>query len=480
MKKSFFKIIIFVFVSVLIVSCSEKRIELDFSVIDSTFSIGDIEYPADYCKMQVLENPNDKNSKIIDLPVIRIRTNSISPGAPIFMLNDGPGLSNFKQAMPTWLAENHDIVIVGFRGVDGFVSLDFPELNRTTQNANFLSDSNIELAGEALKKGIKNLSDSLGIDVNNYNVVNMANDIEAARLAFAYPKINFFASGFGSRIAQVYGEISPNSVFRVLLERPKSYGTLLLKSQDIENILEFYNDAALIINNGKGFSQNIINGLSVLPPQHEKHTFDKDRIIYSAYVLMESNQGPAAINEAFLSAQRGDYDGLKYLEELYTTNYPSFNLGDYAIKCATSEYEAGKDYNKEFGADSKFAFGSPLAKFIYGAIQKSGIKFSIPDSTLNNPKESSGECLMVMPNLDITAPYDKAEFGLKNAYINAVSILLSDYNSRNLHSHRVKEYTELISNYLYVGDYKTYVPEYLEINLKPQKTFKQLYLERIQ
>ncbi len=480
MKISLLNILLVVFIGVIFASCSDKRVELDFSVVDSTFTIGDIDYPADYCKMQVLENPKDMNSKIIDLPVIRIRTNSTDPGSPIFMLNDGPGLSNFKQIMPTWLAENHDIIIVGYRGVDGFINLDIPELNRTTQNTNFLSESNIELAGKALAKGIKKLTDSLAIDVNNYSLVNMANDIEAARTAFAYPKISFFASGFGCRIAQIYGAIAPNSVFRVLLERPKAYGSLLLNSKDIENILEFYDDAAMPINGGKSFNNNIIAGLSAIPESHENHTFDKDKIIYVAYSLMESNQGPAAINEAFLSAQRGDYDGLKYLEELYTTNYPSFNLGDYAIKCANSEYESGLDINKEFGANDKYAFGSPLTKFIYGTIQKSGLKFAAPDSLLNNPKRSSGECLMILPNLDVTAPYEKAEFDLSKSYIKPNSILLSDYNSRNLRSNRVKEYSELISAYLYIGDYKSYIPEYLAINLKPDKTFKQLYLERIQ
>lgn len=480
MKK--FAIIIFVLIvfGSLFNSCTSGKKSLDFVVIDSTYNVGGVDYPADFCKMQVFEDPSNVDSKIIELPVIRIRTSSNDPGAPVFMLGDGPGLSNFTQIIPTWLIENHDVIIVGYRGVDGSINLDLPEYNRTTQNSNFLSESNINLAAKALSKGLKMLSDSLEIDINQYNIVNMAHDLDAARNALVYKKINFYAIGFGARIAQAYGSIAPDNIFRVFMERPKAYGTLGLHPKDIEQTLEFYDEAATNINGGITFSKNIIKGLEALPESHEGHNFDKDRIIYSVFNLMESNQGPAAINEAFLAAQKGDYEGIKYLDEYFSTNSPIYNFADYAVKSATSEFDKEQDYIKIFDRDNNFAIGSPLSRFIFGSLQKSGLEFALPDSVHNNPTKSAGECLMCMANLSISAPYEKAEFELSKSYAAPVSIILSDYNAMNLRTHRIKEYSDLIASFIYIGEYKSFVPDYKAINLIPEKTFKQLYIERIQ
>ncbi|MBX3044235.1 MAG: hypothetical protein KIT33_03835 [Candidatus Kapabacteria bacterium] len=480
MVKTIFFIILVAIVTLISFSCSKGPVKLEFAVIDSVYSVSGIEYSADYCKMQVLENPLDVKSKVIDIPVIRIRTKSNDPGAPVFLLNDGPGLSNFNQVMPTWLANNHDVVIVGYRGVDGSINLNLPELNQITQNPNFLSEANLELAGKALSRGFKKLQDSLEIDVNNYNILNMAYDVESARAAFQYPKINLYAAGFGARIAQIYAKLAPNYLFRILFERPKTYGCMDISPEEIESVLDFYEHPSAIINNGKSFSKTIIDGLSALPNEHNGQIFDKDRILYTAYVYMDALKGPAAVHEAFMSAGNGDYDGLAYLEEMYTVHYPQFNIGDYIIKSVTSEFDSNKDYIKDYSYSSISAFGSPISKLVYGTYQKSDFKARLLDTLLVNPKNLGGEILIVSINLDFDTPYEFAEFTLKEAFLEAQYINLMDYNLKALHSFRIAEYSELIERFIYVGSTKKFKPEPLEINLKPEKTFKQLALERIQ
>ena len=171
------KLLMFLILALFAASCSKSPVKLEFSVLDSVYNVAGVDYDADYCKMQILENPLDKGSKVIDIPVIRIRTGSKQPGAPVFILNDGPGYSNFVKIMPTWLVENHDVIIIGYRGVDGAVNLNLPELNHITQNSNFLSDANLNLAAKAFEKGFNKLADSFDIDLNQYNIVNMAYDL---------------------------------------------------------------------------------------------------------------------------------------------------------------------------------------------------------------------------------------------------------------------------------------------------------------
>ena len=85
-------------------------------------------YAADCGTLVVPENRAEPGSRLIALPVTRIRALSAHPGAPVFRLEGGPGRTNMHFSKASRLAENHDVVLVGYRGVDGSVRLDCPEV----------------------------------------------------------------------------------------------------------------------------------------------------------------------------------------------------------------------------------------------------------------------------------------------------------------------------------------------------------------
>src|SRR6266540_6835701 len=53
-------------------------------------------YAADCGTLVVPENRHDPKSRLIALPVTRIRAHSAHPAAPIFRLQGGPGIGNMK------------------------------------------------------------------------------------------------------------------------------------------------------------------------------------------------------------------------------------------------------------------------------------------------------------------------------------------------------------------------------------------------
>ncbi len=73
--------------------------------------------------LTVPENWKDANSRLIALPVVKIPSQSATPTEPIFYLRGGPGFSNLAWNPPVWILENHDVIMVGYRGVDGSVVL---------------------------------------------------------------------------------------------------------------------------------------------------------------------------------------------------------------------------------------------------------------------------------------------------------------------------------------------------------------------
>ena len=91
--------------------------------------------PADCGTLVVPENRANSKSRLIALPVTRVRSRSSHPLAPIFYLNGGPGITNMTFPQASRLAAQHDVVMVGYRGVDGSSVLNCPEVTAALENS---------------------------------------------------------------------------------------------------------------------------------------------------------------------------------------------------------------------------------------------------------------------------------------------------------------------------------------------------------
>ncbi len=89
---------------------------------------GDI--PAERGTLIAPENRSDPERRLIALPVIRYPASGQQPAEPIFYLAGGPGRSNLGFKPPPDLLADHDVVLVGYRGVDGSIKLDCPHVKK--------------------------------------------------------------------------------------------------------------------------------------------------------------------------------------------------------------------------------------------------------------------------------------------------------------------------------------------------------------
>ncbi len=144
-----------------------------------TIEVGGHQYASEQGSIVVHENPLDTSSRRIMLPVLRILSPNKNAQEPIFWLNGGPGLSNMKYRPFTPLLENHDIVLVGYRGVDGSVVLNSDEIQRALEGADgdLLSDESLRSLSEALRS----FSDRLKaehVDLAHYTMVDVISDLD--------------------------------------------------------------------------------------------------------------------------------------------------------------------------------------------------------------------------------------------------------------------------------------------------------------
>jgi len=154
------------------------------------------QFSADIGTIAVPENRGDSNTRMIELPIIRIRSTGDRPAEPIFWLAGGPGQSNMSTFNYDYFISRHDHVMVGYRGVDGPVSLDCPEISNVLKKVkDVLTNGAIEKVADAYRACAGRLNRE-GIDINGYTPLDVVEDIEAVREALGYEKINILAERF--------------------------------------------------------------------------------------------------------------------------------------------------------------------------------------------------------------------------------------------------------------------------------------------
>ena len=98
------------------------------------------------------------------------------------------------------LAAQHDVVMVGYRGVDGSSVLNCPEVTAALENsADYLGKASLSAYSQAFASCAKRLERS-GVDLAGYTLAEQADDIEAARVALGYKRIDLLSESAGTRL----------------------------------------------------------------------------------------------------------------------------------------------------------------------------------------------------------------------------------------------------------------------------------------
>src|SRR4051794_19230177 len=182
-----------------------------------TYPTADGGYAADCGTLVVPENRHDPRSRLIALPVTRIHARAPHPGTPVFRLQGGPGLTNMQFADASRFAGTRDVVLVGYRGVDGSVRLDCPEVETAMRHARDLLGASYQRAAARAYRSCANRLQESGIDLAGYSLPERTDDLEAARRALGYGKVDLLSESAGTRTAMIYAWRYPHSIARSVM-----------------------------------------------------------------------------------------------------------------------------------------------------------------------------------------------------------------------------------------------------------------------
>ena len=173
--------------------------------------------PADCGTLVVRENRHNPHSRLIALPITRVRAHTPNHGVPIFRLQGGPGVTNMDFPDASRFTARHDVVLVGYRGVDGSSRLDCPEVIASRDHSrDLLSTASLASDAGAFHACATRLRNE-GVDLAGYSLPERVDDLELARNALGYGQIDLVSESAGTRIAMIYAWRYPQSIHRSVM-----------------------------------------------------------------------------------------------------------------------------------------------------------------------------------------------------------------------------------------------------------------------
>ncbi len=391
--------------------------------------------PADCGTLVVPENRASSKSRLIALPVIRILARSSHPLAPIFHLSGGPGITNMTFPQANRLAAKHDVVMVGYRGVDGSSVLNCPEVTAALNNsADYLGKASLTAYSQAFAACAKRLERD-GVDLAGYTLAEQAADIDAARVALGYKRIDLFSESAGTRLGMVYQWRYPSTVDRSVMVGVNPPGNFLYSGAEIDQGIERYsalcakqpscrartgNLAASMQHTAAHMPSSWLS-LPIEPGNVRVGTFLG--LTYSTAQASELS-GPTTL-DSWISAAQGDPSGLWFLSMMTHLVLPqSFVWGEFASIGMADAHPVERYYSS--GADRGSIIGNPLADFIWGA---GGLVHAWPanpgENQYTSVQNSSVPTLLVGGTLDFETPAQNATKELLPHLSNGHQVILS-------------------------------------------------------
>jgi pimeloyl-ACP methyl ester carboxylesterase len=376
----------------------------------------------------VNENPSDFNSRKNMLPVLRIFSLNKNPKEPIFWLNGGPGLSNMKYRPLPDLLEDHDFVLVGYRGVDGSVLLKSDEIEDAMEGdgIDLLGDNSIRLLSEAIERFSNNLK-SQGIDISRYTMVDVISDFETARSAFGYDKINLFSVSYGTRLAIIYSYLHPDVLFRSVMIGVNPPGRFVWSPQKIDQQLQYYDRlfaADSNYNDGRLLSQSIKKSLSNMPSRWSLFKLDPGKIRAVTFAMLYHKSSAAIVFHCYRAAEEGDYSGLYILQRAYDFTFPSSLVWGDAFAKGNTDYDSTVNYIPSM-RDSATVMGSPFSLLIWGSSVGHWPIQKLPPE-LSKIQPSDIQTLLISGSLDFSSPAEYATDELLPSLRNGKQIILKE------------------------------------------------------
>ena len=420
MKTSHLLIALVLFAALLLAGCSTRAAPVpvvpDGAQAGELIGLEDCEYQpagkktkyaAECGTLVVPENWDKTDSRLIALPVVRIPASQSNPTEPVFYLQGGPGQSNLSWGPPDWLLEKHDVVFVGYRGIDGTVTLSCPEVSRlmkTHMGKDVFSDqARAEYAVAVRQCAVAH--QEAGVELSGYTVLGVIEDMETARVTLGYDRINLLGESYGTRVEQIYAYLYPDSLHRLILIGVNTPGHFIWDPAVFDRMLGHFSELCAkdlsCSSRTSDFAQTMYAVNHNMPKRWLFFNIDPDTVRLGTQFVLLDNPNMPMIVDAYLEAAEGDSSGLAMLN-LMTSIAPIDRqvFGDLSNKAGTLDLE--KYGGIESVSLGNSIMGAPMAELIWPIAKEWPLELIPKD--LREFQETDVEMLLVNGTVDFATP----------------------------------------------------------------------------
>ena len=435
--------------------------------------------PADCGTLVVPENRASSKSRLIALPVTRILARSSHPLAPIFYLNGGPGITNMTFPQAGRLTAQHDVVMVGYRGVDGSSVLNCPEVTAALETSDYLGKASLSAYSQAFASCAKRLERD-GVDLAGYTLAEQADDIEAARVALGYKRIDLLSESAGTRLGMIYQWRYPNSVDRSVMVGVNPPGNFIYSGAEIDQGIERYSALCAKQPACRARTANLAASMkhtaADMPSSWYSLPIKPGNALVGTFLgLTEATSvdsplsGPMTL-DSWISAAHGDPSGLWLLSTMANLTLPqSFTWGEFASIGMADAQPVERYFSS--GADRGSIIGNPLGEFLWGA---GGLVHAWPanpgENQYTSVQNSSVPTLLIGGTLDFETPAQNATKELLPHLSNGHQVILSGLGHvDDFFSYEPRASTQLLTTFYATGQVDTsrYTPNVVSFATSP-------------
>lgn len=462
--------------------CSQPSFNLDIKRTNDV-QIDGLTFAAYKGLIYVPENHEDSNSKRIQIQVLLIKSSNKNPQEPVFWFDGGPGGTNIvsqsKIDLPSaaHTLKNHDFVCVGYRGVDGSVKLTSKKITKAFRGIhnNMLSEKSINNIKEKIKNYKTELKEK-NIDINNYTILNVIEDVEIVRKQLGYIKINLLSVSYGTRVALLYSYKYPEIINRSLMIGAAPPGYFLARPEQAEEVIDKY-DQIYKEQNDTNFSFKDImkKAFENMPKRWSVFKLDADKIKAGTINALYSVGFAVSVFDTYKKAVLNkDYSGLYMLQKLSDVSHPKV-MGDVYAKTVSADWLPGKDYETEI-RNANTVLGGNVSLLYASTSNEWDIK-PIP-SIYQKCQNSATETLIISGNLDHRTPPAIVDKEMMPYLSNGKHIILKNSAHIDILSIVMKNET-LLKHYFDTGkidESKIKVPEKLDFTPKIKISKTKIFL----
>ena len=385
---------------------------------------------ADCGTLIVRENPADAGSRLIALPIVRIRSTTGDSADPVFWLAGGPGLSNMKFKPPAALLSNHDFVMVGYRGVDGSSTLDCPEYARALHTPAPLSARSLVTLRAALAQCLTRLQ-HMGFALARYTMREVVADMEAARAKLGYDRVNLLSESYGTRVAQIYAALHPARVHRSVMIGVNPPEGFVREPHTVDAHIQYYShlcarDAACSARTSD-LAETVRAVNRAMPRRWLCVPIDPDKVKLAAFVLLFNRKSAAMVFDAYTAAARGDPSGLALLSAAVDVVIPrAFTWGEMYAKAASADLDTARNYEADMSPPDAI-LGSPLSLLQWGSVDVRRWPIPFLPEELRRVQGSEVQTLLVSGTVDFSTPAALATAELLPALPHGKQVVLAEF-----------------------------------------------------